>query len=168
MISIFNNRAIMCAALLALCGCEPSSLFEPKDVIGERASSNTSGLAGGTNFPSGVWVDQDNTIWSISIDGNKLRAHAECGPNRGLKLTGKVKKDFISYTIDRGERSGIDEGRAMLVDDLHAYFIVSGQMQSHGLFHFNHIDVETECSAKLSNRGPIDLLPPSNDKQSGD
>jgi len=149
----------LCAVLLLLTACKPSSLLSAKDDVvdgGEQPPSLD--LVGGAHFPSGVWVDGDNTVWSVSRDGKQLRATAECGPSIGRKFSGQVQKDFISYLVE-GDRPSMGEGRAMQVDDLHAYFIVSGEVQSHGLFHFNHFDVETECSSRFQRRGPIDLRP---------
>lgn len=159
-VRFLDNCIVLLVVLLAMVACKPSSLLQKSDASADsREELNTSGLVGGTSFPSGIWVNESDSVWSVSVEGDALRAVAECGPSKGLELVGKIEKNFLSYSVVSEDRPCVVEGRAMLVDDLHAYFIVNGETPSHGLFHFNHNDVPTDCSSKRPRRGPIDLRP---------
>ena len=155
-----NICTVPLVALLTMVACKPSSLLEKVDAPADsREQLDTPSLVGGARFTSGVWVDESDTVWSVSVEGEALRAVAECGPSVGLELVGEIEKNSLSYSVVRGDAPSIGEGRAMLVDGLHAYFIVNGETPSHGLFHFNHPDVAPDCSSKPPRRGPIDLRP---------
>lgn len=148
---VISANLIPSLGLLAIGACGPNAGWQPDDagavLEAEPVGSDPTGLAG---FPSGIWVDGDNTVWSVFINGRDLRATAECGPSEGLELLGTVQKNFISYSVIGEGEPSVGDGRAMLVDGSHAYFIVNGEMRSHGLFHFNHVESQTACSARFA------------------
>ncbi|MEO9970853.1 MAG: hypothetical protein ABJG15_13720 [Hyphomonadaceae bacterium] len=143
-------RVLFLFALSSIGACKPNPLIASD----ADASDRSEYAAGYTTFPSGIWIDGDNTVWSVTTEGRELRAVAECGRNAGQTLAGTIQKNFIRYSVDGEDRLGMGEGRAMLVDSSHAYFIGSSDLRSHGLFHFNHVEHETACSAQFARRLP--------------
>ena len=152
---------------LALAACKPSNVLRPDQsptpsLTQKEPAAPIAKPAPRIGFPSGVWVEGDDTVWSVAVDGNRVIAKGECGLGQGLTLTGTIKNVALTYTVNTDDQTGIGKGQAVLVGDDHAYFDVSGGMQTHGLFHFNHTDLKTACSPKFTHRGPIDIRPAPN------
>jgi len=150
----------------AICACSPSGWLKPEDSSVSEKEKTEKKLAlkprsNNSLFSDGQWVDEDESVWTISVQGKELSAAAICGPSAGLKLNGTIRKNFLRFSIDTDDTKGIGKGRAMIVDEDHAYYIVTGDFRSHGLFHFDHGSHESDCQPESATGMPRDLRPPA-------
>ena len=162
----FNH--IACAFMLAIiAACSPSSVLKPEDTTTSEPAPtretteplNQNAPFSSAPFSAGKWIDEDGTLWRAKVDGKSVQATAICGYSAGLVLEGAIRKDFLHFDIKTSDANTIGSGRAMIVDEHHAYYVVSGKMQTHGLYHFDHEKDGGECGLKSADAQPLDLRP---------
>lgn len=147
---------IICLCALLLTACKPSTMLRP-DTPAETSTPAAPTTLDEAVFKSGVWTDDLGNTWRIDVSGTHVRGIAEQGGLEGLMITGAARNGVLNYTIEASDVGGMGLGKAVLVDDGHAYFSVSGSLSGHGLFHFEHASgTRDACVA----RSPRDLRPP--------
>ena len=161
-----STRALLLVLMVSITSsCKPSSVFNPKDskqtAPSEKHSTtqspkHTSGL-----FSHGQWVDEDGSTWDVSVDGMTVSATAISGYSSGLKIQGEVRRDLLHFSINTDDTKNLGKGRAMILDENHAYYVVTGDLKTHGLFHFDHASKAVSCQSWRAEGLPRDLRPPA-------